>query len=156
MKKVMQHHGMIKKIAETQKKFKKMREEEFLRQQLIRRNDLNALQSSNPNRPAETIAGSSGSSTGNTYNTRSSTSSSQSSSSATITGTATNQVVSEVANSSRLAAVASPNLNRRITRYALRIHRQLNNDVNSYMENMASSSSSSSEDDTDSDSGDGN
>ncbi|XP_055615281.1 uncharacterized protein LOC129761567 [Toxorhynchites rutilus septentrionalis] len=141
MKKVIQHHGMIKKIAETQKKFKKMREEEMLLRQQLNGNNANAT-GQQPNQNSV----SSGS--GNTNNILNPAPSQLTSS--------TPAVAFSAAANTRTSATISPNLNRRITRYALRIHRQLNNDVNNYIENVGSSSSSSSEEESDSDSADGN
>lgn len=130
MNKVIQHHGMIRKIAETQKKFKKLREEEMLlRQQLNRHSS------------TSTSPSASGSNVRSTTNT-----SSPVTSSATLERTGSSSTGSP--------AVLTTSLNRRITRQTLRIH-QLHNDINNYIETMDSSSPSS-DDDSDSDSGDGN
>lgn len=73
--------------------------------------------------------------------------------SSTVAPTSTAAAAAPAGSTSRPSSTISPNLNRRITRYALRIHRQLNNDVNNY-ENMSSSSdSNNSEDDSESDDG---
>lgn len=142
MNKVIQHHGMIRKIAETQKKFKKLREEEMLlRQQLNRHNQ--STQSTNSSQASSTIPMASGSNSrtngiGNSANSQTATSERTSGSS-----------------SSGSVSISTPSLNRRITRQTLRIHQQLHNDINNYIETMDSSSPSS-DDDSDSDSGDGN
>lgn len=142
MNKVIQHHGMIRKIAETQKKFKKLREEEMLLRQQLNRHNQGANQQTNLNSMLPSASGSS---------TRSSdTSSTQLSTSiAPVAGRTDSPSTTET------PSVITPNLNRRITRQALRIHQQLNNDINNYIETMDSSSPSS-EDDSDSNSGDGN
>lgn len=144
MNKVIQHHGMIRKIAETQKKFKKLREEEMLLRQQLNRHNQSANQQTNQNSTSPSASGSSSRSTGT-----SSTASQLSTSTAPIAG----RTVST--STTGAPSVITPNLNRRITRQALRIHQQLNNDINNYIETMDSSSPSS-EDDSDSDSVDGN
>lgn len=136
MNKVIQHHGMIRKIAETQKKFKKLREEEMLLRQ-----QLNRHSSTSTNQATSTSPSASGSNVRSTNNT-----SSPVTSSATLERTGSSSTGSP--------AVLTTSLNRRITRQTLRIH-QLHNDINNYIETMDSSSPSS-DDDSDSDSGDGN
>lgn len=140
MNKVIQHHGMIRKIAETQKKFKKLREEEMLLRQQLNRHNQGANQQTNLN---STIPSASGSSTrsSDTNPTQLSTSI------APVAGR------TDSPSTTGTPSVITPNLNRRITRQALRIHQQLNNDINNYIETMDSSSPSS-EDDSDSNSGD--
>lgn len=144
MNKVIQHHGMIRKIAETQKKFKKLREEEMLLRQQLNRHNQNANQQTNQNSTSSTASGSSSRSIG------AGTTLSQLAASATA-------AAGRTVNTGRTGSpsVITPSLNRRITRQALRIHQQLNNDINNYIETMDSSSPSS-DDDSDSDSGDGN
>lgn len=144
MNKVIQHHGMIRKIAETQKKFKKLREEEILlRQQLNRHN-----QSANTNQSTSTSSTASGSNsrTSGTGNTASSPTSTSATLDRTLGSSSTGS-----------QSIITPNSNRRVTRQttSLRIHQQLHNDINNYIETMDSSSPSS-DDDSDSDSGDGN
>ncbi|EAT44037.1 AAEL004570-PA [Aedes aegypti] len=139
MNKVIQHHGMIRKIAETQKKFKKLREEETLIRQQLNRHSVNANQASS------TSSAASGSSI--RTNSVGSNTSSPITASATLERTGSSSTGSP--------SLSTPSSNRRITRQTLRIHQQLHNDINNYIETMDSSSPSS-DDDSDSDSGDGN
>ncbi|XP_055525270.1 uncharacterized protein LOC129718483 [Wyeomyia smithii] len=129
MNKVIEHHGMMKKILETQKKFTRMREEEMLLRQQLNRNN-----SSQPNSHQNT-----------TLSTSSNSSRHSNNSSASIQ-------LTTAATSSRTGSspAVSPILNHRITRYALRIHRQLNNNADDYTYHNESSSSST---DDESDSG---
>lgn len=139
MNKVIQHHGMIRKIAETQKKFKKLREEEMLLRQQLNRHNQTANRESSENNTSPNASGSSSRATGT-------------SSSASPLSTSNSSVTGRTVSTSTTGApsVVTPSFNRRITRQALRIHQQLNNDINNYIETMDSSSPSS-EDDSDSD-----
>lgn len=152
MNKVIQHHGMIRKIAETQKKFKKLREEEMLLRQQLNRHNQTSENSTSPNASGSSSSG---------RTTASGTSSSAAVSPLATSngsvggtggvGTGGGRTVSTSSNAATGApSVVTPSLNRRITRQALRIHQQLNNDINNYIETMDSSSPSS-EDDSDSD-----
>lgn len=151
MNKVIQHHGMIRKIAETQKKFKKLREEEMLlRQQLNRHNQ--SANSTNATQQATSTS----SSTASGSNSRTNGTGNSTSSPTTTTTTASATFERTLGSSSTgQPSVITPSLNRRITRQTLRIHQQLHNDITNYIETMDSSSPSS-DDDSDSDSGDGN
>ncbi|XP_058814081.1 uncharacterized protein LOC131677987 [Topomyia yanbarensis] len=139
MNKVIEHHGMMEKILETQKKFTRMREEEMLLRQQLNRN--NASQQHRQNNTSSNTGGSSSRNTNfNTSTTLQLTSASPASAAAASSNT-------------RSPPAISPNLNRRITRSVFRLYRRLNYDVSDY---IVENSSSSSDDDSDSDSADEN
>ncbi|XP_058467982.1 uncharacterized protein LOC131440589 [Malaya genurostris] len=141
MNKVIEHHGMMEKILETQKKFTRMREEEMLLRQQLNRNTTSQQNSQN---------------TSTSTNGRNAHSDNAASTAFQLATSAPPTSVGTTSSDIRSPSAISPNLNRRITRYALRIHRQLNNNISDYIGHMESSSSSSSDEDSESDSADEN
>ena len=140
MKKVIQHHGMIKKIAETQKKFRKMREQE-MQQRIQSTRRLNPNRGdSNRTQVTSTVTSASSS------NVLSSPAASSTLPAENVTESPIRQVIRALNTNSSTREVVT---RRPITRNALRIHRQMNEDVIAYVSMDTSSSSDNDFDESD-------